>query len=430
MKIKTHFSFIPKARKVAATRALRSCDIIVSTSIGAADAQILAACGIVVPDDEEDEQKSAQSNSNSSTHFTTLKRDFAPDGGPPLYLPFTIIDEACQSVEPATLVPLVSSDSCRALVLLGDPCQLPPTVKTDPSGESFLAVSLMSRLASVLPAPVIVTAKADSTPCDESFLHCKATRKAQTAITQTEGENVSYRSLYAGSLLLSVQYRMHPSIAAFSSAIYYDGLLKSPSILANLRNFPASLEERYPIEKVGKLQPRNVRFLNVGGSENEQRGARTEYDLSVMDGKRSYSNDAEAQEVLKVVRTILSEGIERASPPNIGIVSPYSGQVLLLKKLLAGASLPEGYEDLVEVNTVDGYQGRERDIIILSTVRSNRRNRVGFLSDWRRMNVAITRSKSALIVIGDIDTLSGGDRNWRAFGSWCRDVGCVHDIKN
>ncbi len=91
---------------------MREADVIVCTSIGAADSRLLAACGIITEDDDDEDDRS--------------KTTVAPDGLPPLSLPFVLIDEACQSVEPATLVPLLSTNSCRSLVMLGDPCQLPP----------------------------------------------------------------------------------------------------------------------------------------------------------------------------------------------------------------------------------------------------------------------------------------------------------------
>ena len=71
------------------------------------------------------------------------------------------------------------------------------------------------------------------------------------------------------------------------------------------------------------------------------------------------------------------------------------------------------------------YQGRERDLIIFSAVRSNRQGRIGFLSDWRRMNVALTRAKSGLVVLGDAETLKDGDRHWSAFVHWCEQMDCL-----
>lgn len=102
---------------------MREADVIVSTSTGAADPRLMAACGIVNKDSGTD--KDDKPNRYKPTSDTqSAMRENAPDGFPPLSLPFVLVDEACQSVEPATLVPVVSSNSCRSLVMLGDPCQV------------------------------------------------------------------------------------------------------------------------------------------------------------------------------------------------------------------------------------------------------------------------------------------------------------------
>ena len=79
----------------------------------------------------------------------------------------------------------------------------------------------------------------------------------------------------------------------------------------------------------------------------------------------------------------------------------------------------------VSSHLFSAYQGRERDLIVFSAVRSNRQGRIGFLSDWRRMNVALTRAKNGLIVFGDADTLRDGDKHWHAFVNWCENMGCI-----
>ena len=103
----------------------------------------------------------------------------------------------------------------------------------------------------------------------------------------------------------------------------------------------------------------------------------------------------------------------------------------LIKRLISSdseiVSLLQNPSVSIEVKSVDGYQGRERDVIIFSAVRSNRRGNVGFLSDWRRLNVALTRARSALLVIGDIDTLAERDPHWAAFSKWCHGARCVVD---
>lgn len=424
---------------------MREADVIITTSTGASDPRLLAACGIVSSEDEVMSRSSSASNKynpllNSRTQGLSFQqgRVNAPDDLPPLSAPFVIVDEACQSVEPATLVPVTSTNSCRSLVLLGDPCQLPATIRADSS--SPLAVSLMERLAASLSAPVIVTAHADHSDKDETFLSSKPTRQAVSLFRerdrQSQRSQVSYRKRFNGSILLSVQYRMHPSISAFSSALFYDGLLSTPAFMAEQRSFPEVLHVHLPSENpvVG------VRFVHVGGHGNERlgsrrKGAKTSFVPSVSSvaspqQQTSYWNEEEALQVMSVIKVMLrAHGTETPYPLSIAIVTPYNGQVELIKSLMA---IDDEYRSLsarlpseVEVKSVDGYQGRERDVIIFSAVRSNREGKVGFLSDWRRMNVALTRARSALVVIGDLDTLSEGDSHWAAFGKWCQGMKCI-----
>jgi len=257
------------ASRVAATKALRECDVIVSTSIGAADSRLLASCGIYADEEEDDRRlKKNEINSklgNSKRGAETPLRRLAPDNEPPISLPYVIVDEACQSVEPANLVPITATDSCRAVVLLGDPCQLPPTVKGS-IGISPLATSLMARLAIELPHPVVFSAPSlPKSERDESFLNIRPTHQAVSHIKYKNRNNhqepqKSYRKKFSGSLLLSVQYRMHPSIAAFSSAVFYDGLLSTPFFLAAYRPFPKALCSRLPLQNKSGFN--NVNFCH------------------------------------------------------------------------------------------------------------------------------------------------------------------------
>jgi regulator of nonsense transcripts 1 len=297
----------------------------------------------------------------------------------------------------------------------------------------------MERLAASLPQPVIVTGHADHSEKDESFLDSKPTRQALSLFRErnnSKQRNVSYRKRYEGSLLLSVQYRMHPSISAFSSALFYDGLLSTPSFLAKEREFPGTLRERLPSDNSAV----GVRFIHVAGRCNERRGipntSRVAKSVFVpspagSDQQTSYWNEAEAVYVVSLIKEMLREHDSEAEPysKSIGVVTPYNGQVELIKSLMATddefKSLSTRLSSAIEVKSVDGYQGRERDVIIFSAVRSNRQGKVGFLQDWRRMNVALTRARSALVVVGDLDTLTEGDKHWAAFGAWCHGMKCI-----
>jgi superfamily I DNA and/or RNA helicase len=328
----------------------------VATSIGAADAHLLAACGIY-PEEEDDKKGSTRKaavDTRPKTQFGII-REFAPDNLPPLKTPFVIIDEACQSVEPASLIPIVSTMSCRSLVMLGDPCQLPPTVKSDSSstGLSPLSISLMSRLASTLPQPVTVTAQKDATPLDSRFLQSKPTRQAVSRIVDA---GTSYKKMYSGSLLLSVQYRMHPSIAAFPSAIFYNGLLSSPLQLGSSRTFPQHLSAMYPLNNGDN----SVRFINIGGRNNESNEAvASGEDVSLSgsgaDSATSYRNDAEARQIIQILTRLLSK--EASYNGSIGIVTPYSGQVALIKTMMARdpnlRALVQSFPHEIEVKSVE-----------------------------------------------------------------------------
>jgi superfamily I DNA and/or RNA helicase len=242
------------------------------------------------------------------------------------------------------------------------------------------------------------------------------------------GDKESYRKRYGGSLLLSTQYRMHPSISALPSAIFYDGLLATPEFLSRARQFPRVFSKSMPCDDKELC----VRMVDVGGRHHERKGAAKR----VLPGafgemeQSSYWNEAEAKIVVDLVREAVNAAVgDPSSPRSIGVVTPYRGQVDLIKtKLSEDKTLVSQLSMLsidLEVKTVDGYQGRERDLIIFSAVRSNRRGNIGFLRDWRRMNVALTRARAGLIVVGDLETLGGGDKHWEAFQKWCDEVGCV-----
>jgi superfamily I DNA and/or RNA helicase len=424
---------------------LREADVVVSTSTGASDPRLLAACGLSVDDDEmlrgdgrvvdPGKKRWGVKGAITSESLDKPLRVDAPDGLPPISLPYVIVDEACQSVEPATLIPLTASNSCRALVLLGDPCQLPATVKSDPNSE--LAVSLMERLAATLPQPT-TNMQADSTEKDTTYLDALPIKQARSLLRSLQSEEripAVYRKRFAGSLLLGIQYRMHPSIAAFSSAMFYDGLLTTPALLGSRRTFPRVLRDAMPCGD----RELGVRMIHVGGRCNEKRGEqnplsgyrRTGTVASLLEST-TYYNEAEAERVLSVIKRIVSgkDKNDPFAPKTIGVVTPYSGQVQLIKSMIASdAELQalQGFSATIEVKSVDGYQGRERDVIIFSAVRSNRQGKVGFLSDWRRLNVAMTRARNALIVVGDLDSLAEGDKHWAAFGKWCQGVRCIMD---
>ena len=299
----------------------------------------------------------------------------------------------------------------------------------------------MSRLAAALPPPSTGGHQNRDNDFNTGYLNSLSIKKARSHF-QLMGsggkQQESYRKRYSGSILLSIQYRMHPSIAAFSSAMLYDSLLLTPSFLANARQFPRVFSASMPCDDNELC----VRMVNVSGN-NERKGALKGYSKAMSVGPQfeffgekqqtSYWNEQEADVVVGLLKEAVAASVgDPSSPRSIGVVTPYMAQVDLIKKKIAEnediLSSLKKLETEVEVNTVDGYQGRERDLIIISTVRSNRKGNIGFLRDWRRLNVSLTRAKSGLIVVGDQETLSG-DRHWGSFLKWCNEVSCIFPPK-
>jgi hypothetical protein len=256
-----------------------------------------------------------------------------------------LVDEATQATEPAILVPLMRG--CRQLVLVGDHCQLPPTVLSTRAEEEGHGVPLFSRMVACGVPPY----------------------------------------------MLDTQYRMHPRIAMFPSDLFYGGLLKngvSPPERRPLQGFPWPVEE-FP-----------VAFIPVEGIEMD-------------DGVSKY-NEAEAETACKTVAMLLAGGQCRVS--DIAVVTPYAAQAKLIRRMTRRLQETTG-PPYIEVSSVDGFQGREKEAIVFSAVRCNEYGAIGFTSDWRRVNVSFTRARRALIVIGNDNTLRRGDpETWSPWLAW------------
>jgi len=245
------------------------------------------------------------------------------------------IDEAAQALEAACWIPLRRASR---VVLAGDHCQLPPTVKSPAALKAGLGVTLMERLVDLHPEAVT---------------------------------------------LLKVQYRMNEEIIRFSSDWFYHGQVESAP------------EVRY----------RGILDLDV---PMEWVDVRTDEDEGEALAGVSLVNKAEAELTLQTLQQyferigktrILEERLD------VGVISPYRAQVQLLRSLLRKREFFKPFRRLISVNTVDGFQGQERDVIVISLVRQNDQGQIGFLRDLRRMNVAITRARMKLIILGDHHTL-------------------------
>jgi predicted DNA helicase len=191
---------------------------------------------------------------------------------------------------------------------------------------------------------------------------------------------------------LEVQYRMHVDIMDFSSAEFYEGSLTAdPSVASHLLS---------DLEGViaDPLTTTPVTFFDTAGAEFLEE--------KEPDGE-SKRNPREAFAAAEIVRRLVEAGVPGEG---IAVIAPYAAQVRLLRR-----SIPfEG----IEIDTVDGFQGREKEAVVLSLVRSNPEGEIGFLGDVRRMNVALTRARRKLIAIGDSATLGGHPFYARALAYW------------
>ena len=254
------------------------------------------------------------------------------------------IDEAAQALEAACWIAIRKASR---VVFAGDHCQLPPTVKSIAALKAGLGKTLMERIVENHPQAVT---------------------------------------------LLEVQYRMNEEIMRFSSDWFYGGRVKSaPQI-----KYRGILDYDIPIE-----------WKDESGKGDEETGERSKEEFVGESFGRI--NKREAEQTLeelqryftKIGKTrILEEQID------VGAISPYRAQVQYLRQLIKKQEFFKPYRKLITVNTVDGFQGQERDVIVISLVRSNDEGQIGFLRDLRRMNVAITRARMKLIILGDQETLT------------------------
>lgn len=181
-------------------------------------------------------------------------------------------------------------------------------------------------------------------------------------------------------ILLNEQYRMNTQIMGYSSKVFYNNELLANPAVANHLLFPAD-------------EP--IMFIDTAGCGFEEKADGT-----------STTNPEEAVFLLNHLTKLVEKINEQHKSPTIGIISPYKQQVYLLKELMLSNSVLTGYQNNISINTIDSFQGQERDAVYISLTRSNNDGAIGFLSDIRRMNVAMTRAKKKLIVIGDGATLS------------------------
>jgi ATP-dependent RNA/DNA helicase IGHMBP2 len=186
-------------------------------------------------------------------------------------------------------------------------------------------------------------------------------------------------------VLLQEQYRMNTAIMGYSSKVFYNNRLRAHESVAGRLLFSTDMP---------------VTFIDTAGCGFDER----------LEGTSS-TNPEEAvflfKHLTQLAADLLTEGYTTEHFPSIAVISPYKQQIALLKDQLKHSPALEVYGDKISVNTIDSFQGQERDIVYISMTRSNTEGQIGFLSDIRRMNVAMTRARKKLVIIGDSGTLSG-----------------------
>ncbi|MFD1139557.1 AAA domain-containing protein [Larkinella insperata] len=247
-----------------------------------------------------------------------------------------VIDEAGQALEPACWIPILKA---QKVVLAGDHCQLPPTIKSTEAARKGLNTTLLEK--SVARHPEAVS-------------------------------------------LLEEQYRMHHHIMGYSSQVFYANQVKAhPSVAAHAL-----------FEGDTSLQ-----FIDTAGCGFDEK----------LEGTSS-TNPEEAALLMKHLTELVAELGPHYLPenfPTIAVISPYKQQLAVLNEQLLHTPELQPYLRTISVNTIDSFQGQERDIVYISMTRSNAAGDIGFLSDIRRMNVAMTRARKKLIIVGDSATLAG-----------------------
>ncbi|TDZ26840.1 DNA polymerase alpha-associated DNA helicase A [Colletotrichum orbiculare MAFF 240422] len=286
-----------------------------------------------------------------------------------------IIDEASQALEAQCWVPLLSA---KKAVCAGDHLQLPPTIKS-------------------------LDSKAKKTPPVEGGeKHIKGMTLETTLFDRL-------LALHGSSIkrMLTTQYRMHDKIMRFPSDELYEGRLVAAEAVKErlLKDLP------YEVEDTEDTNEPLVFIDTQGGdypekSEDDDKDAVKKAKFSLHG--ESKSNEMEAALVRQHAQSLVDAGVK---PEDIAVVTPYNAQLALL------APLKEEFPG-IELGSVDGFQGREKEAVIVSLVRSNPEGEVGFLGEKRRLNVAMTRPKRSLTVIGDSETVKRGStflKRWMNF---------------
>ena len=257
-----------------------------------------------------------------SNHYTVRDLEFKT----------LIIDEAGQALEAACWIPILKAEK---VILAGDHCQLPPTIKSEDAARLGLAETLLEKLVEAHPEAVC---------------------------------------------MLREQYRMNSLIMHYPSRVFYSEKLVAHALVADQLLHAADIP---------------LSFIDTAGCGFDEDSEGT-----------SICNPDEASFIVRHLGNLLLDCSRESPLPSVAIISPYKEQIVRLKELIDSNADLGPFRSCISVNTIDGFQGQERDVVYISMTRSNTEGSIGFLSDTRRMNVAMTRARKKLVVVGDSATLS------------------------
>lgn len=254
-----------------------------------------------------------------------------------------IIDEASQALEAECWNVIIRA---KRLILVGDPMQLPPTVKSKEAEKLGYGITLLDLLNPIL----------------------------------------------SSNYLLNLQYRMNDHLLSFSNETFYDGKLMSA-------------DQNKSITLPNDVNP--LTFIDTAGCG---------FDEKIYPKTRSRHNEGE----YLILREFILQYSEKIAGHSVGIISPYAEQVRYIRSQIAEDEELKNHD--ITVESIDGFQGQEKDVIFISLVRSNENGEIGFLKDYRRLNVALTRAKRKMTVLGDMATLSS-DKMYLALADHIEKIG-------
>ncbi|SAM77049.1 related to HCS1-DNA helicase A [Ustilago bromivora] len=372
---------------------------------------------------------------------------------------WVVIDEACQAVELGCWIPILKCREGGRVVLAGDHLQLPPTVKSN------IGMSKKGKKKAV--ASKEKGAKVKSKDFEASKEVNNKQEEEEEASASDDADNIAERfssiflkdlpprrlrpprtlettlfsrllGLYGPGIksLLSIQYRMNTSIMSFPNLSLYESKLTAHPSCADIRL--TDLSNLHPLtdledeEEKELLSP--VVFYDTSGCEFYETTPSPEEGLLLADSK---SNTHEVELVVKHLEELFARGVVAGQ---VTVLTPYSAQVALLHSVIrshrfsapenGGGEVVNGEE--IELGTIDSMQGREKDVVIISLVRSNAEQQVGFLAQKKRLNVAITRAKRQLVVVGDAETIGNAkdlpDDFLPKYMEWLDEEAVVHPV--